>query len=100
MTYHTSPAPARAFVPNDAATVPAVAGLSPTQERILSALAARPMGTAELVNAIYGDREDGGPDSAVGAVKVQICLMRRKLVPEGWDITRAARERPYRLVRL
>lgn len=39
----------------------------------------------ELVDAVFGHREDGGPISVRGNIRVLVCRLRKKLRP-GWEI--------------
>jgi len=40
-----------------------------------------------LLNRIYGDRPDGGPEHADTILKVQVSQLRRKIEPYGWTIS-------------
>lgn len=40
-----------------------------------------------LVDRIYGDRPDGGPERADVILKVQVSQLRRKIEPYGWTIS-------------
>lgn len=63
-------------------------GLTPYEASTLLALASTRahISKAELIDALYGDDPDGGPDFADSVVKVHICRLRRKLAPYGWKI--------------
>lgn len=55
--------------------------LSPLERKILRLLKAtqsRPLSARALADALYADREDGGPDSAENIISVTICKMRQK----------------------
>lgn len=63
--------------------------LSPFEERLLFALVARspaPVETKDLIHVVYGDREDGGPDTASQCLRVIICRLRKKLERLGWQV--------------
>lgn len=76
---------------------------TPSELRIVSLLYDRrygaPVTTREIVDALYGDDPDGGPEYTHGCVEKFLCDARRKLAPMGCGI-RAAWGRGYRLVRL
>lgn len=52
----------------------------------------------QIVDFLYGDEEDGGPEDARNCAQVHITKVRRKISPLGWVIE-AERYRGYRLVR-
>lgn len=52
-------------------------------------------GIAAMINAVWGLRPDGGPDSAAGVVYVQLCALRKKLRPIGLNITCTGRKDSY-----
>ena len=52
--------------------------------------------TVQLVDALYGDRDDGGPEYASRCVYVWICFLRRKLAPP-WGIKSVKRRFGYEL---
>lgn len=73
----------------DLLAVASRAGLSPTQGQIMALLARSPgvwVSTRRILETVYGDRADGGPDYASTCVRVQISLMRKKLAPYGLAI--------------
>jgi DNA-binding response OmpR family regulator len=54
----------------------------PMQWAILESLllnAGKVVSHHRLIHALYGDREDGGPEDASNGIKVQICRMRARL---------------------
>jgi hypothetical protein len=62
----------------------------PVRQRVVEIIANRPGGItrAELMNALYGDRDDGGPDDPHG-ITVMIALANRQLRTQGYHITSA-----------
>lgn len=52
-----------------------------------------------LLHFLYGDREDGGPDSAERTFCVHICRARKSIAHTGWIID-WHRYRGYRLVKM
>ena len=40
----------------------------------------------ELIQAVYGGHEDGGPDDALGSINVSMCYLRLALAPSGVEI--------------
>ncbi len=63
--------------------------LSPTQRVMIASLRhgqPEPVPTRKLVDAVYGDREDGGPENAEYVVRVHICQIRTKLAALGIEI--------------
>ncbi len=42
--------------------------------------------TDRLVNLVYSDDPNGGPDNAVKSIHVRICRMNKRLRPLGWLI--------------
>lgn len=69
------------------------------QAQILEALATVPLrawSVAELVDVLYGDRDDGGPLTAELVVKRQIFTIRRKIARHDLPV-RVAGGRGYRL---
>lgn len=52
--------------------------LSPTEMLIYRALQERDMSIDELVDLVYGHREDGGPLTANGCIAVRLSLIRKK----------------------
>lgn len=74
----------------------------PRRERQILNLLLRAKGrsvfSVKLVDELYGDDPDGGPDNAEGCVQSHISKLRRKLRPRGWLID-SRRFDGYRLVR-
>lgn len=63
--------------------------LTRVEVRIVEALAAgrhRLTPIETLVDAVYGDRPDGGPLNAANCLKVRISYLRPKLASFGWGI--------------
>jgi hypothetical protein len=61
--------------------------LAGNQARILAALVEHDnMTRAQLIERLYGDREDGGPDDANGNFRVTLCYLRRALRERGVHI--------------
>jgi DNA-binding response OmpR family regulator len=62
------------------------ARLTPGQARLLTALADRGdvVARERLVDAVWGDRADGGPDSASALVSVLVHGLRRRLASAGF----------------
>jgi DNA-binding response OmpR family regulator len=60
--------------------------LTPSQARLLSALSASsgPVGREALIDAVWGDREDGGPDTAGNLISVLVHGLRRRLASAGF----------------
>jgi len=61
------------------------------QRRIVDALAdafPRRMHIKNIIEAVYFDDPQGGPDNAHNTVKVQIFNARKRLVREAWNISR------------
>jgi DNA-binding response OmpR family regulator len=52
----------------------------------------------QIVDSVYRDRSDGGPDSARNCVQSSITRIRKKIEPLGWEVT-WERFSGYRLVR-
>jgi len=52
-----------------------------------------------IVDFLYGDRPDGGPNTAKYCVESSITWIRKKIKPFGWEI-RSERFVGYRLVRI
>lgn len=66
-----------------------VTTLTRVETRIVEALAAgrhRLTPIEVLIDAVYGDRPDGGPLNAAGCLKVRITSLRPKLASSGWTI--------------
>lgn len=74
---------------------------SPLRARLLRELIAawRPLPASALVDVVYGGCADGGPEDAVGVLRVTICNLRRELRAIGWTI-QAHRWAGYELRRL
>jgi DNA-binding response OmpR family regulator len=56
--------------------------LTPAQSRIMASLATsagRVVRREALIDAVWGDDEDGGPDDARKSVYVHVCQLRRRL---------------------
>ena len=71
--------------------------LIPSEQIVLREFMDRPYAsTVQLVDALYGDRADGGPEYASRCVYVWICLLRGKLVPP-WGIESVKRRFGYEL---
>jgi DNA-binding response OmpR family regulator len=51
-----------------------------------------------LVDFVYGDRLDGGPENAAQCIQTYVSKANRKIRPLGWSVV-AERFRGYRLVR-
>lgn len=66
--------------------------LTPMEFRIYDAVRRSPFGISgpRLLVRMYGDRIDGGPDTAQKAMHVTIWRMNRKLVPAGFRIAGTA----------
>lgn len=63
---------------------------SPTRNAILEMLArsiGRPVRRDAMIDRLYGDRADGGPDRAVNILMVQVSRLRREIEPFGWTIS-------------
>ena len=61
--------------------------LTMTEWKILTCLLTRPGSTArEVVDEIYGDREDGGPTAATDVFRMHARNMRPKLKPFGYTV--------------
>lgn len=57
-------------------------GLSPHEQKIYEALRnahGEIVPKSALIDAMYGDREDGGPDSAETVMRICVSSLRRKL---------------------
>lgn len=54
---------------------------------------------AVIVEELYGDRPDGGPDTAEKVVESHISKLRKRIKPRGWTI-RCSKFDGYRLVRV
>lgn len=76
---------------------------TPSELRIVSLLYERrygaPVTTGEIVDALYGDDPEGGPEDTRGCIEKFLCDARRKLAPMGCRIE-TNWGRGYRLVRL
>lgn len=55
--------------------------LSPVRYRIVRLLAKHALDTSALVERVYADDENGGPEQAMRAMNVQIHFINRKLAP-------------------
>lgn len=76
----------------EAASLEAVAEAvsSPTRNTILSMLIrsiGRPVLRDAMIDRLYGDRADGGPERAANIIMVQVSRLRREIEPFGWTIT-------------
>ncbi len=60
--------------------------LSPMQRAMIAVLRDGPVRTTSLIDTLYGDREDGGPECAYTSVRVQIHKMRARLSACGIEI--------------
>ena len=68
--------------------------LSPTQRAMIAQLRhGEIVPTERIVDALYGSRQDGGPDGAAHAVRMQIHKMRTKLAAIGVEIETVGRGR-------
>lgn len=59
------------------------------KRRLVAALAdayPRAVNGAALLDAVYGDDPNGGPEAADMALRVLVSQLRKKLVPMGWTI--------------
>jgi DNA-binding response OmpR family regulator len=54
---------------------------------------------AQLIDFVYGDQPDGGPESASFCIQSYICKARPKIQAVGWTVT-VERHIGYRLVRV
>lgn len=54
---------------------------------------------AQLVDFVYGDRPDGGPEAAEKCIQSHVCKARKRISAVGWTVT-AERFRGYRLERI
>lgn len=57
--------------------------MSPNQGKMLSTIMQahpRPVSVSELVAVLYGDRADGGPDTADNAIRVQMYNLKHRLM--------------------
>lgn len=66
------------------------ANLSVMQQKIVAALTSSyPNGirTPAMVDIIYADDPDGGPDFAVYTLRMMMVRLRRKLKPHGWTVS-------------
>lgn len=63
--------------------------MPPMQQRIYEAVrfAKRPLSSSQIVNAIYGNRADGGPVWATKSIHVQIWNMNKRLAKVGEKIS-------------
>lgn len=52
---------------------------------------------AELMDAVYADKEDGGPDDFVTG-SVHLNQIRKKIEPVGWTISKNLAGEPYQLI--
>lgn len=61
---------------------------APVSQKIFDALTRRPYGLTchELVDAVYGDREDGGPDWARSSISVTVMRMNRWFAKQGHSL--------------
>lgn len=57
--------------------------LSPNEYKIISAVRRRALSLEALVEAVYGDRADGGPYHASNSVAVTMVKLNRRLAPLG-----------------
>jgi DNA-binding response OmpR family regulator len=76
----------------EAASLDAVAEAvsSPTRNTILEMLArniGRPVRRDTMIDRLYGDRPDGGPDAASSILMVQVSRLRREIEPFGWTVS-------------
>lgn len=83
--------------------------LTPMQRRILEVLAARPLVShTGMIDALYGDDPDGGPEDPVRVISVHILNLRRQVErygvtietkrAVGWRIAPEHRERALALL--
>jgi DNA-binding response OmpR family regulator len=76
-------------------------GLPRRERQVLELLVrstGRPTFMSKIVEELYGDDPDGGPENAEGCAQTHISKLRRKLRPHGWLID-SRRFDGYRLVR-
>lgn len=65
--------------------------LCPAERRLMKVLARRFPWYVDreiLIDALYGDRSDGGPLSANNVLSVHLCQLRRALEPFGWTVSK------------
>lgn len=60
--------------------------LSPMQRAMIDAMRHGPVPGHALIDRLYGDCADGGPDNAYGVVRVQVHNIRAKLSSYGIEI--------------
>jgi DNA-binding response OmpR family regulator len=63
--------------------------VSPTEHRILSVLVrhyGKEVPSRTLIEAMYSEREDGGPDDGGNSFRVRTSKLRKKLRPFGYTI--------------
>ncbi len=60
--------------------------LSPMQRAMIARLRHGPVPSRRLIDEIYGEREDGGPEDAGAALRVAIHKLRNKLALHGVEI--------------
>ena len=60
-------------------------------KKVIFDMLARRVGRAVLkdsiIDAVYGNRADGGPETASTTIQVQVCQLRRIIEPFGWTIS-------------
>lgn len=62
----------------------------PSRRLILDMLSSKPGAPVlrdRILDRLYGDRADGGPDSGDHVVKAMVSQLRRQIEPFGWTIT-------------
>lgn len=65
--------------------------LPPQMRTIVDVLVAaypRQVSVQRLIEALYGDRPDGGPDNPEGVLKTRISAIRKVVEAAGWTIPR------------
>jgi len=55
----------------------------------------RPLSRDRLIELLYGDDPDGGPEGAGNIVTVRIAHLRKELAPMGWTVNCNGRGRGY-----
>ncbi|MCJ8518989.1 hypothetical protein ABID21_001894 [Pseudorhizobium tarimense] len=62
----------------------------PSRRIILEMLASKPGSPVlrdRILDRLYGDRADGGPDTGDHVVKAMVSQLRRQIEPFGWTVT-------------
>jgi DNA-binding winged helix-turn-helix (wHTH) protein len=67
---------------------------------LLAAAWPRSISKQALIDHVYGDRPDGGPDTASDCIRMTIWNLRRRLAPFGWTISDSRKGGGYRLERV